>query len=103
MAGVQLGAGVLSAAAAVSSSQSQMQDAALAGGGVGLSLADVTKTDSFGKIPAQYTSILNKFSVGLIPKELGVIPVLGNLASLYSAAQDWNKMWDSYNNCMEHY
>jgi hypothetical protein len=41
----------------------------------------MTKTASFGNMPEVLTNILNKASFGLIPKELGVISVIGNLAS----------------------
>ena len=46
---------------------------------------------------------VSRASRGLIPKEIKVIPFLGNAASAYSAHQDWGKMWASYNNCMEHF
>ena len=45
---------------------------------------------------------MSKASRGLIPSEIKTVPFLGSAASVYSAHQDWGKMWTSYNNCLEH-
>lgn len=102
-AGVQLGAGVVSAAITANDSGTSTQDPALAGGGVGLSLADMSGTAENLAVSGKRIAAVSKFSGGLIPKVIKVVPFLGNAASAYSAHQDWGKMWESYNNCMEHF
>jgi hypothetical protein len=100
LSGVQLGAGILSGSITAADPESKLPDGILAGGGIALSLADMTKTASFGEVPEVLTNIVSRASFGLIPKELSVIPVIGNFASAYSAVKDWNSMWKAYHDCM---
>jgi hypothetical protein len=62
---------------------------------------DMTGTAEIGKIPSGLVADI--LFLNISDEGMKVIPLIGNAASAYSAYLDWNKMWSSYDKCMEHF